>query len=599
MNEKNIIKFHAHLVAQASPEFQSATADWKENMRFYMDEYNFQNKIDWQTKIKDPIVDNLVVRMSNFFVRILMSTDNKYFTVEHTDKKVQSGLNKLLEQSLIHNRFPLVFGDALKMALLTSPYITKIKYTYEEESYPQYNEKTGDIESQESVIGRVNIEPVSPFNIMVDPNGESYIIESKSCSVADYQSLAKVDNWNKTKTILQESVNKAQGSDEAYVTDVKLDYVYSKFISDEQGRVLDTNIHYVIVNKKHVVYYGKNTLPNGNFPYCMGFPMKVLQGRYGRGYITKLRSLLSSYVESMNLLLDAFTISTLGVYEVVTSNIESGKAHLFGSVVPGRMYPVSAPNTINQVYNNSLNPNAVNLLFTIDRLIQNRSFQNEFFQGAPTSKGRPTASEVATKTQETSSFFTDIASEIERSIIEPSLELLLHTELMYMDDDAHAPMFTEDETDSSVLHLLSMSFNERMQLIKDARIRVRGISGKVMKMSNFNKLMQIVNVIGNMPEVAQAIDPAKFVQRIFESFDESPEDLLNMEKIQNVNQQPQPTPGTVPEGAPPGQGPEQGMADLSQMPGMGIPDMEGQGSEEEQLQEVLANVRRSQNTGTR
>ena len=327
--------------------------------------------------------------------------------------------------------------------------------------------------------------------------------------------------------------------------------------------------------------------------------MKVLQGRYGRGYITKLRSLLSSYVESMNLLLDAFTISTLGVYEVVTSNIESGKAHLFGSVVPGRMYPVSAPNTINQVYNNSLNPNAVNLLFTIDRLIQNRSFQNEFFQGAPTSKGRPTASEVATKTQETSSFFTDIASEIERSIIEPSLELLLHTELMYMDDDAHAPMFTEDETDSSVLHLLSMSFNERMQLIKDARIRVRGISGKVMKMSNFNKLMQIVNVIGNMPEVAQAIDPAKFVQRIFESFDESPEDLLNMEKIQNVNQQPQPTPGTVPEGAPPGQGPEQGMADLSQMPGMGIPDMEGQGSEEEQLQEVLANVRRSQNTGTR
>ena len=215
MNEKNIIKFHAHLVAQASPEFQSATADWKENMRFYMDEYNFQNKIDWQTKIKDPIVDNLVVRMSNFFVRILMSTDNKYFTVEHTDKKVQSGLNKLLEQSLIHNRFPLVFGDALKMALLTSPYITKIKYTYEEESYPQYNEKTGDIESQESVIGRVNIEPVSPFNIMVDPNGENYLIESKTCSVADYQSFSKSkqleQNKNNTTRICKQSTRKRRG----------------------------------------------------------------------------------------------------------------------------------------------------------------------------------------------------------------------------------------------------------------------------------------------------------------------------------------------------------------------------------------------------
>ena len=118
MREEDILKFHSHIVAHAEPEYQKASADWKENMRFYMDEYNFQNKIDWQTKIKDPIVDNLVVRMSNYFVRILMSTDNKYFTVEHPDKRVQAGLNKVLEQTLIQNRFPLVFGDALKMALL-------------------------------------------------------------------------------------------------------------------------------------------------------------------------------------------------------------------------------------------------------------------------------------------------------------------------------------------------------------------------------------------------------------------------------------------------------------------------------------------------
>ena len=124
---------------------------------------------DWETKIKDPIVDNLVVRMSNYFVRILMSTDNKYFTVEHPDKNIQTGLNKLLEQSLIQNRFPLVFGDALKMALLTAPYITKINYTYTEETYPQFNETNGEIEAQKETVGRVNIKPVNPFNVMMDP----------------------------------------------------------------------------------------------------------------------------------------------------------------------------------------------------------------------------------------------------------------------------------------------------------------------------------------------------------------------------------------------------------------------------------------------
>ena len=155
-----------------------------------------------------------------------------------------------------------------------------------------------------------------------------------------------------------------------------------------------------------------------------------------------------------------------------------------------------------------------------------------------------------------------------------------------MDDDFHAPLFTEDETDKAVVTLLGMSFNERMKLVKDARIRVRGVSGKVMKMSNFNKLMQIVNVIGNMPKVANAVDPTKFVRRIFESFDEAPEDLLNMEMIENVNQ----PEGTVPETPP--QGPA--MPDMSGgLNGQGPASPQGDEAQQ-QLEEVLRNVRRNQ-----
>ena len=353
-----------------------------------------------------------------------------------------------------------------------------------------------------------------------------------------------------------------------YRPTVKLDYVYSRIMTNEQGKILDENVHFIVANKEHVVYYGKNILPKGQFPYVVGFPMKVLKGRYGRGYITKLRSLLSSYVESMNLLLDAFTLNTLGVYEVVTNNIETGKAHLFGSVVPGRLYPVTSTGTINQVYNNAVNPNATNLLFVLDRLIQNRSFQNEFFQGQPTQKGRPTASEISQKSQETNAFFADIANEIERGIIEPTLELLLHTELIYMNDESHFD-YANTLEDTEALNILKvMSFNERIEAIKDATLTVRGISGKVLKMTNFNKLMQIINVIGNMPQVAQALDPVKFVQRIFESFDENPGDLINMDALAN-----QGVPGAMPTGGEAGPTPGQ----EQQSP--------------EQLMEVLNNVR--------
>ncbi len=533
MKERDIKNYFGYIAKEAEDGFTGVRKDWNENMLFYMDEYEFDNKLSWQTKIKDPIVDNLIVRMTNFFVRILMSSDNKYFTIEHPDPSVKAGLSKLVESVLKMNKFPLVFGDALKMALLTSPYITKISYNYKNESYPTFDASTGAYGTSDSITGKTEIHNVDPLNMRLDPNGNQYIIEYKEVDMVDFMNMSQVNGWKNGDKVIRGMRKQDTEGDASYRPSVKLAYVFSKCLSDENGKILDENVHFIIANKEHVVYYGKNILPKGEFPYIVGFPMKVLKGRYGRGYITKLRSLLSSYVESMNLLLDAFTLNTLGVYEVVTNNIETGKAHLFGSVVPGRLYPVTSTGTINQVYNNAVNPNATNLLYTLDRLIQNRSFQNEFFQGQPTSKGRPTASEISSKTQETTGFFADIANEIERAIIEPTLELLLHTELIYMNDESHFD-YSKSLEDAEALDILKvMSFNERINAIKDATLTVKGISGKVLKMTNFQKLMQIVNVIGNMPQVAQALDPAKFVERIFESFDENPSDIINMDMLKN------------------------------------------------------------------
>jgi len=580
MREADVLKYYQFIAKEAEDGFVSTRKDWNENMKFYMDEYSFDNKLAWQTKIKDPIVDNLVVRLSNFFVRILMSSDNKYFTIEHPNPAIKAGLSSLVEVVLKTNKFPMIFGDALKMALLTSPYITKIAYTYHKESYPTYNEKKNSYDTEDTIVGKTEIKTCDPFSVRLDPNGDQYIIENKEVDLSDFISMAEINQWKNAEKVIRNLHKQKDPNDALYRPTVHLEYVYSRCMTSDQGKILDENVHFVIANKEHVVYYGKNILPKGEFPYVVGFPMKVLKGKYGRGYISKLRSLLSSYVESMNLLLDAFTLNTLGVYEVVTNNIETGKAHLFGSVVPGRLYPVTQTGTINQVYNNAVNPNSSSLLFTLDRLIQNRSFQNEFFQGAPTSKGRPTASEVSQKSQDTNAFFADIANEIERAIIEPTLELLLYTELIYMNDSSHFDYSKTLANPEALTVLKAMSFNERVDAIKDSTLTVRGISGKVLKMTNFQKLMQIINVIGNMPQVAQALDPAKFVQRIFESFDENPGDIINMEMLKQ-----QGVPGATPTGEQPqpqGQGNQAGAPPAQQQ------------QSPEQLMEVLKNVRQQQ-----
>ena len=121
MREADIKRYHSYISKEAEDGFVSIRKDWNENIKFYMDEYNFENKLSWQTRIKDPIVDNLIVRLTNFFVRILMSSDNKYFTIEHPNSAVKAGLYKLVEAVLKSNKFPMVFGDDLKMELLTSP----------------------------------------------------------------------------------------------------------------------------------------------------------------------------------------------------------------------------------------------------------------------------------------------------------------------------------------------------------------------------------------------------------------------------------------------------------------------------------------------
>ncbi len=172
----------------------------------------------------------------------------------------------------------------------------------------------------------------------------------------------------------------------------------------------------------------------------------------------------------------------------------------------------------------------------MDRTLQNRSYQNEFFQGAPTQRGRPTATEVNLKTQETTGFFTDIASEMERSIIIPTVELVLVTELMHKltrDRNAFTTLIQEND---QLAPLTSLTFEEAMDDILQSKIESKGISGKIIKLGNFQKFMQILGVLANIPPMVATLDPFKVVDRIFRSLDDDSESLIDRSNVDLVQQ---------------------------------------------------------------
>jgi len=50
MRETDIIRYFNYISKEAEDGFSGVRKDWQENMKFYMDEYQFENKLSWQTK---------------------------------------------------------------------------------------------------------------------------------------------------------------------------------------------------------------------------------------------------------------------------------------------------------------------------------------------------------------------------------------------------------------------------------------------------------------------------------------------------------------------------------------------------------------------
>jgi hypothetical protein len=541
INESTIRDFYRSARDEAVEYFEKYVfPDWSECRSLYANTYDFANKETWQSKMKEPVADNLVHRLSNFLARLLIDTQNGYFTVTHPEKLREDGYKQILSAILDDNNFPQVFADALTWGLITSISVLKVIYQIDEVTIPVYDSEKDSLDTKREIEGRVKIIPVNPFNIRIDPVRMNYVIEEEIISYSEFLDMARKFKFVNVNQITPDnSLSASFRKDILHPVRSKvvvLHHVYTKYLVDSQNNVIDRNIYFLIANGQHVVFYAKNYLPNGRFPYVIGQPVKSLVGVYGRGYLSRIKDVIKNYLDLLNLIQDAFHLSVLGVYEYdVSSIVNEGKHQFTRSIKPMTFYPVTKPNSIRQVYN-PVNPvTAVQFLFVLDRILQNRSYQTEFFMGMPTVKGRPTASEVSMKLQESMRTLTDTASNIENSIIQPVLELALMTELIYQDNRFHVDYSESINSPEAYMHVKSLSFSERMNDLRKLKVRVYGLSGRLKKMTSFEKIISILNVLGNMPTVIQAIDGKKLVEKIFSSVEESPEEIFNMSAFDNVS----------------------------------------------------------------
>lgn len=535
--------------------------DWDRNDAMYRDRFDQPVKQRWQQEVTMPIVDQLVTRITQFFTRILVNTHEDFFTVKHDNKQKQQAYKELVKSILRDNKFAEeVFPTALSNAWLNALFITKTHFISEIETFPLLN-ADNELEYTEEVKSKVKIEVVAPRNMRLDPYGDQYTIEIVDrIPLNTFMDMARTNGWVNADKVKHDSLYATMASaDGKYSKEttmesnhlplVDLYYVYTKALTDESGETLCKDVCFIIANKDYVLDLKYNMGVNGSTPYTVHNPMLDVYGRYGRPYISKLRSLIKQYMNAVNLAMDAGVLAALGTHEINTEAMHNQTAHTVTSDIdPGRLLPKRGEA---KLLESTYPPNGalqaiLQMIYFLDQQIQNHSYQTEFFDGQNTSRGRKTATEVNTKVQQTNTFFTDIATQIENYSIQPTVEKALHTYLLHMDDTMIKDLSVNISDENIRGYLLGLSYADRLQDIRNLQIEVKGMSGKIQLQNNFSKVLQLLSVLGNFG-ATQGLTATKLIEKGFEVVDDTPDEFYDMEVLTQVMssmQQPQPPQAT-------------------------------------------------------
>lgn len=512
--------------------------DWDKNALLYQDRYTMPFKrYNWQSMMKDPVTDNLVTRITYFMQKTLVNiaVQGNYFTVRHPVEERAKAYEELLRINLRLGDYPKKFARSFAKSLVNSIMAHKIVYLKKRHYVPYFDaQKQKWTKLEPKTKGGVEILSIDPYNLRLDPYGDRYIIEIvPRVPLHEFKEAAQVNGWINLKPVMDTVDRNVKNGHLPYVN---LKYVYTKCLLNPSGDELSPYICFVVVDDKYVVHLENYILPNGEFPYSVANPMMDIYGRYGRSYVSKIHDLVTHYVGFTNLMLDGAYLSALGIHEYDVSATSSDSAHSFtASLEPGKMYPKTENGAmLNSTFPpGNLTTSLLQVGFFLDRELQNKGYVNEFFSGQATAKGRPTLGEINLKTQESTAFFTDMAAHVEAEKLSDDLRLILTTALMHIHshkDDFLALISQAPETVQETLK--SLTPEDIQADLVDMRVEVTGVSGKIQRMANFSRYLQIWQVIGNMPGVQASTLLTKFVRKMFEIIDDSPDEILDMKELE-------------------------------------------------------------------
>jgi hypothetical protein len=547
-------------IADCKRESEQARDELEPSWRWYEDLYYQRtqnpNKEEWQSQIAVPELWHRIRVAVSMLQGVLLDAP-EWFTVDKTnelgDDQVIRFIKKWVDYTQEEAGLIPVLLEMWEEAFLLGTGCLAVDWEESAEMRPHVEEVPLYKTMQEAVMaqmqgqpttrkqitqtpgfrGRLRVRRVPIWRIFPDPFAKKfedckYVLEEMEVDQEDLEEGVAAGIYDSIEDI-GEPVR--MSSDAPYTQDLDKNSTtatrrrrhllqeYTGNIYDDEGNLVAKNFCVTIVNERKIIRIGPNPLWSGNTRYVWSTPIAHKDRLWGIPLTESDATVQEEMTTLLNLMLDDVKYAVLGAFQVDEG--ASDEPTDIEGIEPGKIYRGRGEFIKKMMFNTNINQ-AWPVMQYLQGLGDKSTQINEFVDGTPTSRGRPSATEVQGKTQAGTAYVHNLARRLESSDIESTLKLIFEHLVQFGGDDSDprlrdllqawgGPQILQDEL--ARFEILDQPF----------KIKVRGLSTLMNREGLLNRLMEMLEVtqqLGVRPE-----NMAKILYLAFSAMGFDPEQL--------------------------------------------------------------------------
>lgn len=504
---------------------------WRHYEGCYYAQHSFEEKEAWQAAIAIPEVSNKIRAAVAGMQGALLDTPD-WFTVVKQGKYADDAAVNFIDQWL-----HLVVDDVDMVDRLLECWTSSFLYgtgwlgiQYEEyiDRRPRVVERPLYQDEQQAMMamqqglplsettvqtdalarGRFVLRNYSPFNVFPDPYCHTFddakyvivedLVDEEELLAGREMGLYEFDDLGAPASVLpgerDGSISPSSWADDQEPTGDRRRHLVQTYYGnfyDSHGDMVLENWKCVIANERTLLSIGANPLWSGKFPIVCSTPLPHREMLWGRSLVEYDSTVQEEMTQLTNLILDDSKYSVLGAFMVDES--KSDEPGDIDSIEPGRVYR-GRDNFISKLNFTTQSNLAWPIIQHLQKIGDTSTAIGEFqAPGAPTSRGRASATEVQTRSQAGSAYMQAMSRRLEVNDIEPMLDLILEFILQFGGDDAN-PKITDLLQDFGGPQILYDPVERFKILDQPVKIEAKGISQVFSRESMNAKIFELLGM---------------------------------------------------------------------------------------------------------